>query len=72
MEHKYLIVKLKGLETRPIAVLVQIASQYESTVYLEADGKRVNAKNIMGMMTMTLKTREKMIVEAKTWMKKQL
>ena len=72
MEHKYLIVKLKGLETRPIAVLVQIASQYESTVYLEADWKRVNAKNIMGMMTMTLKAREKMIVEAKTWMKKQL
>ena len=53
-----------GLEARPIAVLVQVASQYESTIYLEADGKRVNAKSIMGMMTMTLKAGEKLTVEA--------
>ena len=32
--------------------------------YLEADGKRVNAKSIMGMMTMALKTGETMVVEA--------
>ena len=54
-----------GLEARPIAVLVQVASQYESSIYLEADGKRVNAKSIMGMMTMALKAGEKMVVEAK-------
>ena len=53
-----------GLEARPVAVLVQVASQYESAVYLEADGKRVNAKSIMGMMTMALKAGEKLIVEA--------
>ena len=53
-----------GLEARPIAVLVQVASQYESSIYLEADGKRVNAKSIMGMMTMTLKAGEKLVVEA--------
>ena len=53
-----------GLEARPIAVLVQVASQYESSIYLEADGKRVNAKSIMGMMTMALKAGEKMVVEA--------
>lgn len=53
-----------GLEARPIAVLVQVASQYDSTIYLEADGKRVNAKSIMGMMTMALKAGEKLTVEA--------
>lgn len=63
---KEMVVQIAGgLEARPIAVLVQVASQYESSVYLEADGKRVNAKSIMGMMTMTLKAGEKMIVEAK-------
>lgn len=63
---KEMVVQLAGgLEARPIAVLVQVASQYESAVYLEADGKRVNAKSIMGMMTMTLKAGEKMVVEAK-------
>ena len=40
------------LEARPIAMLVQVASQYDSTVYLETEGRRVNAKSIMGMMSL--------------------
>ena len=35
-----------GLEARPIAMLVQVASQHDSTVYLESDGKKVNAKTV--------------------------
>ena len=53
-----------GLEARPIAVLVQVASQYDSSIYLETEGKRVNAKSIMGMMTLALKAGEKIVVEA--------
>ena len=41
-----------GLEARPVAVFVQVASQYESSVYVEVDGKKVNAKSIMGMMSL--------------------
>lgn len=62
---KEMVVQLAGgLEARPIAVLVQVASQYDSTIYLEADHKRVNAKSIMGMMTLALKAGEKLTVEA--------
>ena len=43
-----------GLEARPIAMLVQVASQYESSIYVESEEKRVNAKSIMGMMTLGL------------------
>ena len=43
-----------GLEARPIAVLVQVASQYESIVHLETEDKRLNAKSIMGMMSLGL------------------
>ena len=35
-----------GLEARPVAMLVQEASKYESSVYLEAGTKKVNAKSI--------------------------
>ena len=41
-----------GLEARPVAMLVQVASQYESSIYIETDNKRVNAKSIMGMMSL--------------------
>lgn len=47
-----------GLEARPVALLVQVASQYESTVYLETGNKKVNAKSIMGMMSLGLDSGE--------------
>ena len=40
------------LEARPIAMLVQVASHYDSTVYLDTEGRRINAKSIMGMMSL--------------------
>ncbi len=53
-----------GLEARPVAVLVQVASQYESVVYVEAAEKRVNAKSIMGMMTLGLNEGESVTISA--------
>ena len=53
-----------GLEARPVAMLVQVASQYDSSVYIQTDGnKRVNAKSIMGMMSLGLNAGEKVVVE---------
>ena len=40
------------MESRPIAHLVQEASQYDSTVYIEMDNMKINAKSIMGMMAL--------------------
>ena len=55
MVKKLITVELSsGLEARPAAMLVQVASQYESKIYLEAEAKRVNAKSIMGMMPLCL------------------
>ena len=45
-----------------MAVLVQVASQYDSVIYIEAEGKRVNAKSIMGMMSLTLSGGEQVMV----------
>ena len=53
-----------GLEARPVALLVQVASQYESKIHVEAEEKRVNAKSIMGMMTLGLEAGEEIVVEA--------
>lgn len=53
-----------GLEARPIALLVQVASQYESEIHLESEGRNVNAKSIMGMMTLGLASGEKVVVTA--------
>lgn len=52
-----------GLETRPAALLVQVASRFKSEIYLEVDNnKRVNAKSIMGMMTLGLDSGDNVVV----------
>ena len=53
-----------GLEVRPIALLVQKASQFSSKIYLEMDTKRVNAKSIMGMMSLALINGTEVVVDA--------
>lgn len=53
-----------GLEARPVALLVQVASQYECSIYVACDDKRVNAKSIMGMMSMGISAGETVTVTA--------
>ena len=48
---------------RPIAKLVQIASQYQSKVSIKQDSKAVNAKSIMGMMTVGLSNGQNIDIE---------
>ena len=54
-----------GLEARPVAQLVQVASQFDSEIYVELGEKRVNAKSIMGMMTLGLDMGEQIVLSAR-------
>ena len=65
MIQKAIQIKLEeGLEARPVAMLVQVASQFESTVYINSEDRKVNAKSIMGMMTLGLSAGESVVVSA--------
>lgn len=41
-----------GIHARPATLLVQEASKYSAEVQLDFDGKQVNAKSIMGVMSL--------------------
>lgn len=65
MTRKEITIQLdSGLETRPVALLVQVASQYDSDIYIESDNKCINAKSIMGMMALGLVQGENVIISA--------
>ena len=65
MTKKTIQVELEnGFEARPVALLVQEASTYDSTIYFQCDGKKVNAKSIMGMMSLSLVSGEEIEVSA--------
>ena len=62
---KSVVVKMQqDFEARPIANLVQVANRYESKIYLEHGDSRVNAKSIMGMMSVALLNGEEILVDA--------
>ncbi len=54
----------KGLEARPVAIFVQVASQFDCSIIVEYRDKRVNAKSIMGMMSLGIAQGEKVTVVA--------
>lgn len=53
----------ESLEARPLAQLVQTANQYASRIYLEIEEKRVNAKSIMGVMSLAMAKGEEIILD---------
>ncbi|WP_137791688.1 HPr family phosphocarrier protein [Bacillus sp. E(2018)] len=55
MVEKKVTVQLKsGLQARPAALFVQEANRYTSDVFVEKEGKKVNAKSIMGIMSLAV------------------
>lgn len=65
MVNKAVTVKLpSNADARPVAVLVQIASKYDSRVFLIDDNKKINAKSIMGMMSLGFVNGDTLEIEA--------
>ena len=54
-----------GIHARPAAVLVQAAKDFKSNIYFEKGSDRINAKSIMGILTLaaTYGTEIKIIAE---------
>jgi len=57
------IINKLGLHARASAKLTQTAGNYASAVWLSRNGKRVNAKSIMGVMMLAAAKGSKIIIE---------
>lgn len=64
MQQKQVTVKLKtGLQARVAAQFVQEANRYSADIYLEKEGKKVNAKSIMGIMSLAVGPKQEIRLE---------
>ncbi|SHK02431.1 HPr family phosphocarrier protein [Tepidibacter formicigenes] len=54
MEKRVIIKNESGIHARPAGVFVKKASEFKSQVEIEFNGKKVNAKSIMGIMSLGL------------------
>jgi phosphotransferase system HPr (HPr) family protein len=65
MAEQSVVVKLRsGLLARPAALFVQEANRFSSDIYVEKDGKAVNAKSIMGIMSLAIASGQTIIIRA--------
>ena len=58
------IINKLGLHARAASKLVNQASHFESEVFIDKDGNRVNAKSIMGVMMLAASKGTDVILEA--------
>lgn len=64
-EKNVTIINRAGIHARPASVLVQAIKDYKCNVYFEKGANRINAKSIMGILTLALsyKSEIKVIAE---------
>lgn len=64
MEKTLVIKNATGLHARPAGMFVKKASEFTSTVEIIAKGKTVNAKSIMGIMSLGLGQGQEIVIKA--------
>ncbi|MBR5636198.1 MAG: HPr family phosphocarrier protein [Pseudobutyrivibrio sp.] len=64
MQKEVTIQMSNSMEATPIAHLVQLANRFSSSIYFEMDEKKVNAKSIMGMMSLVLASGSRVVIDA--------
>ena len=57
------IINKLGLHARASAKLTQLAGQHQCEVWLSRDGRRVNAKSIMGVMMLAAPKGSRVMIE---------
>jgi phosphotransferase system HPr (HPr) family protein len=53
-----------GLHARPAALFVQEANKFVSEIFVEKQGKSVNAKSIMGIMSLAISNGAEIVIRA--------
>ena len=64
ISREYSISNKLGLHARPSAQLTQVASRFKADVHIARNGRRVNAKSIMGVMMLAAGQGSVVVVDA--------
>lgn len=62
IEKEVTIKNRAGLHTRPAAALVKLAAKYKSDFFIDKDGFEINAKSIIGVMTLAADQGSKLLL----------
>jgi phosphotransferase system HPr (HPr) family protein len=63
IQQEFTIQNKVGLHARPAAVFVQTTVKFKSNVIVEKDGKEINAKSIIGVLSLGAEKGSKIIIK---------
>ncbi len=58
------VVNRAGIHTRPASMIVKLTAKYKSDIFLIRDGFSINAKSIIGVMTLAAEQGAKLTIRA--------
>ena len=53
-----------GLHARPATFFIQKANEFKSTIYIEKDERKVNAKSLLGVLSLGIKKGSNIVISA--------
>lgn len=63
-EFSYTITDEQGIHARPAGLFVKLAAGFTSTITIGKDGKEVDAKRILGVMSLGAKKGSEVVIKA--------
>jgi phosphocarrier protein len=64
VEQKVTVTNRAGIHARPAAMVVQRIAKFKSAIYLEKGNDRINAKSIMGVITLGAAYKTELTIKA--------
>lgn len=65
MVFKEIVIRNKsGLESKQAALLIQKASNYKSTIWIEKEERKANAKSLLGLLALSIACGTKVVIRA--------
>ena len=61
---KVTILNRAGIHARPASMIVQTAQQFESSIWIEKENVKINAKSIMNILTLGATFKTELLVSA--------
>jgi len=65
LKKEFVIQNKVGLHARPAALIVQTANKFKSDITVEKDGEKVNAKSILGILSLGVEKGARIVIETK-------
>jgi len=63
IKKKVVVKNPSGIHARPASMLVKTAARFQSDFYIHSHGYRINAKSILGVLTLAAEQGAELIVE---------